>query len=355
MSKRIVAIDATLVAGTSTGDSTYWTGLLEGLAQTQSEFRFLLLSNREPGPDVPELDDRFEWKVLRSKGRWLSAVAMPRFAAASGACVFHTQYTLSPLARGGVTTIHDVSFFVEPNWFRPKDRFLLRRTVPPSARRAKRVITVSENSKADIVRFLCVGREKVAVTPLAAGRQFVPTDPTNTLKKYEIEEPYLFALGTRWPRKNIQLAVEACERLPKSVPHRLLVAGKEGWGVQESGKRTRYLGYVQAEDLPALYSGASLFLMPSLYEGFGLPVLEAMACGTPVVCSVGGSLSEVAGEAGRIVQSFDANDWANEIQTVLGDANIIESLRDKGLARAKQFDWVRTAEQTLEVYREAAE
>lgn len=355
MSEKIAAIDATLVAGTSTGDSSYWTGLLKGLAQVPSEFRFLLYSNREPDENVPKLDDRFQWKVLRAKRRWLSAVSMPSHARSDGACVFHTQYSLSPLARGGVTTIHDVSFFLEPNWFQPKDRFLLRRTVPPSARRARKVITVSETSKADIVRYLRVSADKVSVTPLAADSMFRPTEPTEVLRKYGIDGPYLFALGTRWPRKNMKLAAEMIERLPDSVPHKLLLAGKEGWGEQRAGKRTRTLGYVPNEDLPALYSGASLFLMPSLYEGFGIPVLEAMACGTPVVSSSGGALPEVVGNAGRIIDSFEPSDWANRIQALLSDSNILKSMREQGLERSKQFSWVRVAEQTLEVYREAAE
>jgi len=284
---------------------------------------------------------------------------MPLAARRLAARAFHTQYTLSPLAPGGITTIHDVSFLIGPEWFRPRDRFLLSRLVPGSARRAKRVITVSETSKRDIVRLLGVPEEKVVVTWNGVDERFRPVpleEALARLRQYGVAPPYILTVGTRWPRKNMALAIEAAERLPAAVPHRLVVTGKRGWGMEEwesgSRRRVQFTGYVADEDMPALYSAADLYLCPSHYEGFGLPVVEAMACGTPVFSSAGGALPEVVGEAGILEGRLDPAIWANRIASLLQDSSMLARMRERGLQRAKQFTWEAAAERTLEVYRE---
>ncbi|MEO7453737.1 MAG: glycosyltransferase family 1 protein [Fimbriimonadales bacterium] len=353
MPKPLVAIDATLAFGSNTGDSTYWTGLISGLQAANSPFDFLLLSDM-PKPDGVEL----EWRqVTRGNVKWRSLVGLPMAARRAGAVVYHTQYTLSPLARGGVTTIHDVSFFIGPEWFKPKDRFLMQRTVPGSARRAKKVITVSETSKADIVRHLGVPAEKIAVTYNAPPPWFRPMtreEAAPSLAKLGIEGPYLLAIGARWPRKNLALAIRAAELLPADLPHKLLVVGKEGWGKEGGGGRTVSTGYLPNESLPPIYAGADLFLFPSLYEGFGIPMVEAFASGTPVLTSAGGSLPEVSGGAAEIIDSFDAADWARAISGVLRDSSKISEMRNRGLERCKAFSWADTASKTIAVYEEAA-
>src|SRR6185436_17413758 len=173
MSRPLIAIDATLAGGVSTGDSAYWTGLLHGLAEVDSEFEFALLSHTEQPFPLPE---RFRWHRLKGKpGRWFSIMTMPRAARKLKASAYHTQYNLSPLAgKRGITTIHDVSFCIGPQWFRPKDLMLLRKFVPASARRARKVITVSETGKGEIVRYFGIPESKVAVTYNAPDTQFTP-------------------------------------------------------------------------------------------------------------------------------------------------------------------------------------
>lgn len=352
MSGPTVAIDARLVAGESTGDSTYWTGLLFGLSCISSEFRFLLFSNADQPPGIPWCD-RFEWiRLDASSSRYWSAVKFPKEAKKRGAGVIHTQYTLSPLASPiGVTTIHDVSFFIGPQWFRPKDRFLLRRTVPASAKRAAAVITVSETSKGEIERFIPSAKGKTFVTHLACPPWIRRVEDAERVVKdrFGLEPGYLLTVGTRWPRKNMDLAVKACAIANTGRP--LVITGKSGWGQAEKGENVRQVGYVDAESLSALYSAAGLYLAPSFHEGFGIPLIEAFTCGCPAMCSEGGALPETAGDAAIIMDSWEPKHWASAIERALGDSSKLQSLREKGFRRAAEFSWEETAQKTLEVYR----
>lgn len=350
-----IAIDASLVGTEKTGDATYWSGLIEGLANIEADYEFLLLSNRA-APEGFALDSRFKWLRLRSHNRrWFSWVTMPRAAKAFGADAYHTQYTLSPLAgKRGITTIHDVSFFIGPEWFRAKDRALLQRLVRKSAKRAAKVITVSETSKRDIVKYLGVAASKVAVTYNGVHSRFKPVADAGAIvnDKFGIDGEYLLALGTRWPRKNFQLAARAAEMLGEDSP-KLVVVGKAGWGESEAQSGAIiYTGYVSDEDLPALYSGAKLFLLPSRYEGFGIPMLEAFACGTPVLSSSGGALPEVSGGAAEICADLTPEAWAAKIKDLLSDSSKLSEMRDTGLRRAKDFTWENTARRTIAVYDE---
>lgn len=348
----IIAIDASLLAGENTGDSSYWTGLIKALGNHKNEFDFALLST-QTSPPIP-LADNQKWVHVKSKpGRWSSLFTFPLTARRLGAKCYHTQYTLSPLAKNGITTIHDVSFLIGPQWFLPKDRFLLRFSVPKSAHRAKKIITVSQTSKKDIVRLLKVPENKVAVTYNAPDPIFKPTQNLSVIEKLKIQKPYLLTVGTRWPRKNLKLAIEAVHQLPSEIPHQLVITGKAGWGENGASDRIFYTGYLPTDSLPTLYSAADLYLCTSFYEGFGIPVVEAFACGCPVVASVGGALPEIVGDAGCIVNSWRSEDWANTLTRLLKDSSNLVKMREQGLARAKEFSWQDTATKTIEVYREA--
>ncbi|HVT12137.1 MAG TPA: glycosyltransferase family 1 protein [Fimbriimonadaceae bacterium] len=351
MSDLIIAIDARLAAGESTGDSSYWSGLLYGLSQIKHVARFLLFSNAEPPSAIPCCDN-FEWIELPARNsRWWSLVAFPLAARKRGASVLHTQYNLSPLAgRIGITTIHDVSFFIGPEWFRPRDLFLLRRFVPASAKRARRVITVSETSRGEIEKFIPSARGKVAVTPLACPIHINPASTVDARAKFGLDGPFLLTVGTRWPRKNMSLAIEAA----KLSGYRIVVTGKPGWGEGDFPSHAVATGYVDAETLSALYREASLYLAPSRHEGFGLPVLEAFACGCPVMCSSGGSLPEVAGDAAVVVDSWNSADWAARIREIMADSSKLDDLRRRGSARGAEFSWEATARKTMEIYQQVA-
>lgn len=352
----VAALDVRLVSARSTGDTTYWRGLLSGLARLESEFTFLLLSNTARPPGIPD-SRHFEWiEVSSPSSRLWSLQAFPKAAHKRNADVIHSQYNLSPrIGPRGVTTIHDVSFFIGPQWFRLKDRLLLQQGLPRTCRRASQIITVSETSKSEIEKYIPIARGKVTAIPNALADNIAPTSQEEAEKivrgQMGITRPYVMTVGMRWPRKNMMLAVEAMEALPESFPHQLVVTGKPGWGEENFGKRTRATGYVSNQELTALYQCAELYLAPSLHEGFGIPLLEAFACGCPVLTSRGGALPEVAGDAAEIEPTFEAASWTQSIARLLSDAKRRGELAERGRKRVGDFDWIRSAEATLDVYR----
>ncbi|MEZ0326439.1 MAG: glycosyltransferase family 4 protein [Fimbriimonas sp.] len=352
----IIAIDARLVGGTHTGDSTYWAGLLSGLSRVQHGFHIVLFGNSQRPEDVSK---QFRWiEVPAKNNRYWSMVAFPLAARKAGASVIHTQYSLSPfVGQRGITTIHDVSFLIGPEWFKPRDRFLLSRSIPLAVRRAARVITVSESSKNEIERFIPSANGKVAVTYNACPDWIQSVDRGKAVaaaRTLGIDGPFLLTVGTRWPRKNMDLALQAAALLPKNLPHKLVVTGKQGWGATELGSRGVATGYVSNEMLSNLYSAADLYLAPSRHEGFGIPLLEAFRCGCPVLASTGGALPEVAGDAAIIEPDWQPEQWANTIERLLRDTSTLRELRQRGFEREKQFTWQECARRTLEVYREVA-
>ena len=236
-----------------------------------------------------------------------------------------------------VVTVHDLAVLRHPEAFNQWTRRYSRFAVPRVARAARRLIAVSEFTKGEIVELLGVPAERITVIPNGVGEPFAPDGPAS-------EGDYVLAVGTLEPRKNLAVVQQAAER--SAAP--LRVVGARGWGdVQVDG----WLGRVSDSDLAALYRGARCLVYPSLYEGFGIPVLEAMACGTPVVTSRGGATEEVAGGAAVLV---DPNDPAAVAAGIEEAASRRDELRALGLERAAQFTWERVAAETRAVYEAAA-
>lgn len=298
--------------------------------------------------------------------------------------LLHVTYNAPPLSPcPTVVTIHDISFEHYPQFFSPRDLLILRALVPWSARRAAHILTVSQHAKREIVERYALSPDKITVTYEAAGEQFQPVaDPASlhaVRAKYGIPDgPFVLALGNLQPRKNIVRLVEAFGRVMNGkqltvsgeqsgeiTAHRspltasLVIAGKAQWresevyrAVQQAGLEGRVVfpGYVDDADLPALYSAAVVFVYPSLYEGFGLPPLEAMACGTPVISSNAASLPEVVGDAALLIDPADSEALAQALHDVLTQPALQADLRQRGLRRAAQFSWQRCAAETLAVY-----
>ncbi len=278
--------------------------------------------------------------------------------------LFHaTDFTLPPTRRATrtVLTIHDLSFERYPDQTMPGMLDYLKQVVPRSVRRAAAVIAVSEATRQEIVALYGTPAEKITAVPHGVDPRFAPqAAPGEAIRaKYRLpaESPLVLTVGTMQPRKNHLGLVRAWARVEAAGT--LVIAGGKGWAydaVYEEvarlgiAERVIFAGYVDDADLPALYRTADVFAFPALYEGFGLPVLEAMACGTPVVTSNVSSLPEVAGEAALLVDPLDVDALAAAIAHLLGDTALRGSLRAKGLARAQAFSWQRAAAQVWEVY-----
>ncbi|MEQ1823959.1 MAG: glycosyltransferase family 1 protein [Fimbriimonadaceae bacterium] len=358
MPKKTIAIDARLIGQKNTGDTSYWTGLVRALAKTDSDFLYLLFSNTPQPAEVPD-SDKFQWiEMHSSRDRWWSLLRFPLAARRLRASAIHVQYNLSPLVgHGGITTVHDVSFYADPTWFRPQDRLILQRMVPSSCRRAEKVITVSEFSKAEILKNISGLGDKVAVTHNACGDdvQRMGTDYAQSMIEQELgfQGPFLLAVGTRWPRKNLQLAMNAVKLLPDSFPHKLLLTGKEGWGEEELNDRVVPVGYVSRELLNALYSSADAYLAPAHYEGFGITLLEAFRCGCPVLASSNGAHREAGGAAPIYGADWTPETWAKQLADLLSsDSSKLQEVRQRGFEQEGKFSWARCATQTEQIYKE---
>lgn len=281
---------------------------------------------------------------------------------------FFTNFVISVLSSCPmVLTIHDFSFKLFPRTHSLRNVIWARSLVPVSVRRCRRIIAVSNHTKIDLLRLMNVKQEKVAVIYEGAAAQFVPEPEPgdgDVLAGYGIRQPYVLYVGTLEPRKNLNTLVMSFDILAESDDDvQLVLAGRRGWMAQaifdeikmrDLMERVRITGYVPDEHLPALYRQAAAFVYPSLYEGFGLPPLEAMASGTPVIVSQSSSLPEVIGDAGLYVNPLDAAELAATMKKVISDGDLSAALVAKGLKQAGRFSWRRAAEQTMEILRETA-
>ena len=283
---------------------------------------------------------------------------------AGPADVYHfPNFAIPPLTRGKrVVTIHDMSFLRFPEFAEPRNLRYLSRVIHRTAREADAIITDSAFSASEIRALLGVAPDRIHAIHLGVDPRCAPAAPAAVAAlrgRLGLERPYLLTVGTVEPRKNLPLLIEAFERMA-AFDGDLVMAGMPGWKyapilermrTSARAARIRYLQYVPDDALPALYTGAEIFLLASHYEGFGLPPLEAMACGTPVVSSTGGSLPEVLGDAAVLIDGCDAAHWAQSIGRVLADAGQRRDLSARGRRQAARYGWQETARKTWEVYR----
>nr|MBC7245819.1 glycosyltransferase family 4 protein [Chloroflexota bacterium] len=321
------------------------------------------LAEATPFPSIPLLGcSRLPGLVT------LGNVLIPRKAHNLHVDIVHDPTGVTPFLFGVggarmVVTIHDVFAWSCPGHSALPDTLIYRYWLPRVLPRVNAVITVSQVSKTDIVNYLRIPDDKVHVIYEGVDASYhpIPWEETGQMtSRYGLPRGYILFVGSVEERKNLRRLLQAyallCER---GEQRRLVVVGPHKWKYTRIlqtvaelgiGQRVIFTGYIPDEDLPALYSGADLFVFPSLYEGFGLPPLEAMACGTPVVCSNAGSLPEVVGDAALLVDPYDVEALAEAMHRVLHDPALCEELRQKGLARAQQFTWEKAALETLAVY-----
>jgi glycosyltransferase involved in cell wall biosynthesis len=368
-----IAIDAHSVGARLGGNETYAINLIEALAQIDQSNQYTLYVTRQPA--VERFTDRWPNFAVRLTLPHTPLVRIPltlsRELRRHPVDVLHVQYTAPPFAPCPiVTTIHDLAFEHLPETFNRRSWMQLRLTVRRTARRAAQIITVSEYSRQDIVKTYGIDPEVITVTPEAAHgfKQVTDEDRLSGVRKtYGIERDYILSLCSIQPRKNLVRLIEAYSLLRRLRPEgklpQLVLAGKRAWLDSETmraaqrdelGADVRFIGYVADEDLNTLYSGATCFVYPSYFEGFGLPVLEAMKCGTPVIAGNRTSIPEVAGEAALLFDPFDVNSMVEALKRILNDVQYRATLSAKGLQRANEFNWQTTARLTLAVYEKAA-
>ena len=282
---------------------------------------------------------------------------------AGRADVFHfPNFIRPPLQRGrSVVTIHDAAFLRYPETIEAANYRYLTSSIKRTVERADAIICVSAFTARELETLLSVPSSKLKVVPSGLASHHQRADDAmigHMRKRLQLDRPYLLSVGTLEPRKNYPFLISAFEQ--SAFDGDLVIAGMKGWktdGIFECRNRSprreriRLLEYVEERDLSALYSGAELFVMPSLYEGFGFPPLEAMQCGTPVVSSAEGSLPEVLGDAAVLIREFDKEHWAGEIDRLLGDREYRDELTRRGRQQAALYTWERTAAMTWDIYR----
>jgi len=304
---------------------------------------------------------------------WWTPFGTARAAKRAGAGLLHLPATLGPAwpALPFVLTLHDVAVLRYPELFRSWFRNYARVVLPRAARAAAHVITVSEAARTEILDRLAVPADRLSVVPNGVGPEFRPVDPMSdqaaeVRARYRLPETYALSVGVIEPRKNLVRLLAAVRTLRSRTATAglsLLHAGPYGWLYADlmraaqplvSSGAVRFLGPVPLEDLPALYSLARLTVYPSLYEGFGLPVLEAMACGSPVVTSSTSALTEVAGDAAVYADPLSPQSIGEGMERLWTNGELRAQLRQRGLARAGRFTWDQAAEQTVAVYHRVA-
>ena len=371
-----IGIDISPLTATRTGVGNYCYYLLKHMIAIGTDCEFAGFSSGrsriELGPCAGKLSHLHVPLPTRALYAIWSVLGAPKVdTLLGGVDVLHaTNYFMPPAKRARrVVSFYDLAFLIAPELCSPKIRGIFSKQVRRFAREADAIVACSESTKADIVRLLDVDPAKIAVAYGAVDEDFAPMDADAAEhlvgERLGVYGPYLLFVGTLEPRKNVPTLLRAFARLAKEIPHKLILAGGQGWNAGEiletiealglSGRVVR-AGYVQTQgELGALYSAADAFVFPSLYEGFGLPVVEAMKCGCPVVTSDNSSMPEVGGSAAVYCDAQDAEGLASAIRGVLEDTALRENLAASGLERAKRFSWQACAETTLGVYRKVGE
>jgi len=369
-----VAINAHLLAHTANfrraGVSHYVEALLHHLGHIDTHNRYTVYTTK--GVDAAALGlpanfvvrpSRFPTINPRVRIPWEQLIA-PISLAREGADVYHGVLNVMPLCAGipSVVTIHDLSAMLFPQTFRRINRMYTRWAINVSAKRAAHILTVSEYARQEIITHLNVPAERVTVTYDACDERFRPSSPAELAafrQRNGLPERFFFYLGTLEPRKNIPRLLDAYAKIAHEVDAPLLIGGGKGWLYEpilaqaerlQLGDKLKFVGYIPQEDQHLWYGAATAFVFPSLYEGFGMPPLEAMACGTPVIVSNASSLPEVTGDAGLQVDPYDVDGWADAMRRVLADRTLHADLAARGPRQAAKFSWVETAQRTLEVY-----
>lgn len=365
-----IGIDMRMLTWSGIGRYTH--NLVDGLMRIDKDNEYILFLNEGDIDNYTITNENFIKKPLSSKvfsleGHYQLTSSLWR----ERLDLFHSLHFPVPLLwrHNLVTTIHDLIPLIYPESLPSRmSRIYCYVMMRAAARKSRRVIANSYYTRRDIVRYLKIPESKVKVIYEGVNENYHPVKNESRLRKvkerYKTSEKFIFYIGQWKPYKNILRLMRAFHRLKMKtgIPHKLLIGGRKDPNYGEIPALARNLGlekdiiftgYIPEEDLPVLYSAAKLFIFPSLYEGFGLPVLEAMACGIPVVSSNTSSLPEIAGDAAILVNPYSIEEIAQAMQEGLRDEKLRKKLIQKGLARTRLFVWEKTSRETLQVYEQA--
>ncbi len=362
-------IDAHAIGQKLTGNEVFIRNLLRGFASQDDTSEFVAYVS---SPDaVAWIPEGFRWRMVASNPFVRLGLDLTRKIGEDKPDLLHVQYTAPVRCPVPVVvSVHDVSFIEHPEYFTAQRAMQLRWTVVRTMQRAARVLTPSEFSRDAILKNCGVAEDKIAVVPYAVSPSLRPMPReqarAQVTARYGVPGPYVLTVGDLQPRKNQAGLIRAFEELIRQhpqLPHRLVLVGKDTWfgarvrklAAQSAiAERIHFTGFVSDEDLLPLYGGCDLFVFPSFYEGFGLPVLEAMACGRAVASSNTSALPEVADAAGILFDPTSIGEMTRAMRDVLLDAELRARLERLGQQRATLFSWEETARRHLDVYYEVA-
>jgi glycosyltransferase involved in cell wall biosynthesis len=376
-----IGIDYTAAVRQGGGIGRYTRNLIRALAQLDTENQYILFvaGGWGEGDGLGPWPANFRVRWIPLSDRWVHVfwqrlrLPVPVQTITGALDLFHSpDFVLPPTGRTpAILTVHDLSFLCVPQFFVPGFREYLEKAVSRAVNRAACILADSESTRGDLMQLMTVEPERVTVLYPGVESRFRPVKEAQVLAavraRYQLPDRFILGLSTLQPRKNFDGLIEAFRRLlarvadePEMAELHLVIAGGKGWMYEDTlahvqraglGDRVHFPGFVAEADLPALYCLASAFAFPSWYEGFGLPVLEAMACGTPVVAANNSSLPEVVDEAGLLVDAADVDGLSGALGRLLTDEALQGRLIRAGLDQAQGFTWEGAAQQLLHVYR----
>jgi len=345
---------------TGVGDYAY--NIISNLLSIDKKNKYYLIHNRKINKDIFNKTNNLIIPLPKIKPRELlwHFYTLPKKLEKLGLDIFHSTAQLNSISNTKykkMITIHDLAAIKFPHTHNLYPRLSAKYILPKVISKSDKIIAVSENTKKDIINYFKVDKDKIEVIYEAAEKIFKPVKTKKVLEKYNIDQPYILYVGTIEPRKNINLIIKAFQEIKRNnLPHKLVIVGKFGWKYQSiltslKGSNDIILtGYVKKEDLPEFYSNAEFLVYPSLYEGFGLPPLQAMACSCPVISSNTSSLPEVIGNAGILINPKDKETLKSSMLKLIKDRSLISELKKKGLKQSKKFSWEESAKKTLNIY-----
>ncbi len=366
-----IGIDATALPPQPVGAGNYIIQLIRSLAEvdTTDEILVFVQESRQPLFNLTSMSN-IKWEIVSDKNPssrlvW-EQVSLPRLIQLAGVDLLHSLHYTRPvnLPCASVVTIHDMTFFLYPQLHTPVKRLFFPRAIRSSVRRADALIAISESTRQDSIRILGIPPEKIHTVLLGVTEEFrIITDHhllTEIRKRHNLPELFILYVGLVEPRKNLPMLIDAFKKLvDMGYQYDLVIVGRFGWmyervlsRIEELGLRNQvhFTGYIPQQDLPMVYNLARVSVYPTHYEGFGLPALESMACGTPVITTAISSLPEIVGDAGILVPSGDESALLHAMVEVLNNATLHQQLSIEGLKRSKQFTWQRTARETMKEY-----